>query len=123
MDITPLVPKDKQVITHYGNGGFVINGVAHKDNILITPDGVAPWPVTGAGDAAPESLAPLFAGELPEIVLIGVGAKFMPLTAGLRAFFREKNVAVDTMDTGAACRTYTVLLAEGRLVVAALIAI
>jgi uncharacterized protein len=123
MDITPLVPKDSQVITHYGNGGFVINGVAHKGNILLLPDKVVPWEVQSIADAGPESFRALLAGDLPEIMLIGVGPRFMPLAAGLREFFREKGVAVDMMDTGAACRTYTVLLAEGRQVAAALIAV
>jgi uncharacterized protein len=123
MDITPLIPKGRQIIDRYGNGGFVVSGVAHKGNMLITPQGPLAWNVTSMDDIAPESLAPLFAGEAPEIVLIGAGVKFMPLPARLRAFFQERKVAVDAMDTGAACRTYTVLLSEGRMVAAALIAV
>ncbi len=123
MDITPITPKDRLVISHYGNGGFVVNGVAHKGNILITPDRVVPWGADSIADATPESLAALFSGEPPEIVLVGLGIQFAPLSAALRAFFREKNVAADAMDTGAACRTYSVLLTEGRMVAAALIAV
>jgi len=123
MDITPLIPKDRQIINRYGDGGFVINGVAHKGNILIGPEGVAPWPVASLGDVTPDSLAFLLAGALPEIVLAGAGMHGLPLPPALRAHFRDKGIAIDVMDTGAACRTYTVLLAEGRLVAAALIAV
>lgn len=123
MDITPLIPKGRQVIDRYGNGGFVINGVAHKGNILLMPEQVAPWLATDMADATPESLSALFAGEPPEIVLIGMGTRAAQLPPALRDFFRERKIAADAMDTGAACRTYTVLLAEGRMVSAALIAV
>jgi len=123
MDITPLVPKDRQVISHYGNGGFVISGVAHKGNILVLADKVMPWNVTEISVALLASFDALFASDPPEILLIGTGAKFAPLAPKLREYFREKGVAADAMDTGAACRTYTVLLAEGRQVAAALVAV
>ena len=124
MDITPLVPKDRQTISHYGNGGFVVNDIAHKGNILIAPHAVSEWAASDIKDATPESFAPLLGGTDPiEILLIGTGAAFAPLPAALRDYFREKGIAVDAMDTGAACRTYTVLLAEGRALAAALIAV
>ena len=122
MDITPVTPKDKLVITHYGDGGFVISGTAHKGNILIAGNSVAPWNAATLADATPESLAPLIAHP-PEILLLGMGPKFMPVPQALRAWCRERNIAVDGMDTGAACRTYDVLLNEGRIVAAALIAV
>lgn len=124
MDITPLIPKDRQVINRYGNGGFVISGVVHKGNILIASHGVFAWAVSELMHAEADSLMPLLTdAEQPEIVLIGAGKKFAPLPAALQALLRERKIAVDVMDTGAACRTYTVLLAEGRLVAAALIAV
>jgi uncharacterized protein len=123
MDITPLTPKEKLVISHYGDGGFVISGTRYEGNILIMADRVVAWPATGIKDTAPEVFGPLFAGELPEILLVGTGPLFEPLPQNLREMFREKNIMLDGMDTGAACRTYSVLLAEGRSVAAALIAV
>lgn len=123
MDITPLVPTDSQIINRYGDGGFIVNGVSYKGNILIMPDKVIGWSATSIADANPDSLAPLLSGELPEIVLVGVGAQFLPLPEKLRSILHAKHISVDAMDTGAACRTYTVLLAEGRQVAAALIAV
>ena len=123
MDITPLIPKGRQIISHYGDGGFVINGTAHKENVIICPEHTTSWRVTGIEDATSESFHSLFESELPELLLIGTGKKFTALSTELRSFFRDKNIAVDAMDTGAACRTYTVLLAEGRSIAAALIAV
>ncbi len=123
MDITPLAPKDKLIISHYGDGGFVVNGIPYKGNILITSEKVIPWTAIDVANADAQSFEPLFEKPSPEIVLIGFGARFMPLPQNLRMLFRNKNIACDAMDTGAACRTYTVLLTEGRLVSASLIAI
>lgn len=124
MDITPLISSNKLVITHYGDGGFVVGGITYKGNILITSGGVmTPWAVENINDVTSESLQSLFTGDPPEIVLIGTGVRFMPMSPKLRAVFQEKRIASDSMDTGAACRTYTVLLGEGRQVAAALIAV
>jgi uncharacterized protein len=123
MDITPVIPKNALVINRYGDGGFVINNEPHKGNVLLTAEKVAPWPVTVIDDATPESFAPLFAGGAPELLLIGTGTKGLQLSPQLKQFFREKKIAADSMDTGAACRTYSILLAEGRQVAAALIAV
>ena len=122
MDITPVTPKEKLVITHYGDGGFVVNGTAHKGNILILPDRVVPWEIAGVKEIQPATLVSLVQYP-PEILLVGTGAQFMPVSPVLRVWCREKNIAVDGMDTGAACRTYSVLVNEGRVVAAALIAV
>lgn len=122
MDITPVTSKERLVISHYGDGGFVINGTAHKGNILILPERVVPWEIAGIKEVQPAMLAPL-AENPPEILLLGAGAQFMPVPPALRAWCRERNIAVDGMDTGAACRTYSVLVNEGRMVAAALIAV
>ena len=61
--------------------------------------------------------------ESTEILLVGCGARFGPAPAGLARTLRAAGVALEWMDTGAACRTFNVLLAEDRLAAAALIAV
>ncbi|MBM3733750.1 MAG: hypothetical protein FJW24_09880 [Acidimicrobiia bacterium] len=122
MDITPLVPSGRQVIEAYGGGGFVIAGARHAGSVLVWPDRAAPWNVAAA-DIGEESLAPLFTAPLPEILVIGCGPRFLPAPVALRAAIRARGPALEWMDTGAACRTFNVLLAEGRPVAAALIAV
>jgi uncharacterized protein len=123
MDITPRTPKGKLTINRYGDGGFVVNDVPYKGSILILSDCVLPWPVSSFGAITPASFTPLFARDLPEMLLVGVGPTFKMLTPVVRGVFRDHNISADAMDTGAACRTYNVLLTEGRLVAAALIAV
>jgi uncharacterized protein len=112
------------IIDRYGNGGFRIGGEMRTGSVLLRPDRVIVWPVASLGEVGDDSLAPLFeAPPLPQIILFGTGARMMPVPAGLRAACRARGATLDAMGTGAACRTYNVLLGEGRPVAAALIAV
>ncbi len=124
MDITPQIPKDRQIINRYGNGGFIVSNENYKGNVLILPNQIISWPVLETGKITENDFNALFTSENPpEILLIGTGIKFIPIAPEIKAMFRLKNIALDGMDTGAACRTYNVLLAEDRRVAAALIAV
>jgi uncharacterized protein len=123
LDITPLVPAGRQMIEAYGAGGFVIAGARHAGSMLVWPDRAAPWNAVAVADIGEDSLAPLLAAPLPEIVIVGCGPRFQPAPAPLRAAVRARGLALEWMDTGAACRTFNVLLAEGRPVAAALLAV
>jgi uncharacterized protein len=123
LDITPLVPAGRQVIEAYGGGGFVIAGARIASSVLVWPDRAAAWRAVAAADIGEQSLAPLFAAPLPEILIVGCGPRFLPAPVALRAAIRARGPALEWMDTGAACRTFNVLLAEGRPVAAALIAV
>lgn len=124
MDITPQIPIDAQVIQRYGPGGFTISGEVHRGAVLVTPSAVAPWR-TGAPEQWQDAdLAPVLAlVPLPEILLIGSGATMVRLPERLRAALKARGIGCDTMDTGAACRTYNILLADGRRVAAVLVAV
>jgi len=122
LDITPLVPEGRHVIESYGADGFRINGERHQGPVIVWPEGVVPWAVSDIASAGIETLDALFAAEPPiEILLIGSGAVFEMAPAALRQALGARSIAVESMDTGAACRTYNVLMAEDRRVAAALI--
>lgn len=111
-------------IEAYGNGGFRFAGMSHRGSILISPAGIFGWPVDAAAGLAVTDFARLLeADDAPELVLLGTGAAAAPLPGGLRAAFSERRIGLDVMATGAAVRTYNVLLAERRSVGAALIAV
>jgi uncharacterized protein len=126
MDITPLVPAGRQIIESYGNGRFRVAGAVIAGSALVFPAHAEPWPVTGMAEVTADSLAPVLAagraGEV-EILLLGCGARMAPVPRGLREALRAAGIVVEAMDTGAACRTYNVLMSEGRRVAAALIAV
>ena len=125
MDVTPLVPKGRQLIQSYGDGGFRISGVRHEGSVWILPEQTIAWPVSAIAEVDPESLKELLSlsAQHVRILLIGTGKTMLPLPASWRAMAREVNVALEGMDTGAASRTYNVLLTEERDVAAALIAV
>lgn len=111
-------------IEAYGNGGFRFAGLSHRGSLLLLPDGIWAWPVSGLADLTEAALAPVFArAAVLDMFLIGTGPDLALLADGLRAGFRDVGLSVDTMATGAAVRTYNILLAENRRVGAGLIAV
>lgn len=125
MDITPSIPADRQVIEAYGSRGFKVSGIAYTGAIIVCPDATFAWPAMGMDDVTIGSLAPLAARagtELAiEMLLLGCGKHMLLVPPALRTDLRRIGITVDPMDTGAACRTYDVLLTEGRRVAAALL--
>ena len=113
-------------IDAYGNGGFRFAGMSHRGSLLVLADGMHAWPLAAATFAA-EFTAPLLALldrlEEPQFLLLGTGRKQIFPAADLRAAFLAHRIGLEVMDTGAACRTYNVLLAEKRPVMAALVAV
>jgi uncharacterized protein len=126
MDITPLVPEGRQIIESYGSGRFRIAGQVHQGSVLVFPDRTESWSVASSDMASEATLAAVLAagnrGEV-ELLLIGCGLRLVPVAQPLRLALRAAGIGVEPMDTGAACRTFNVLLAEGRRVAAALIAV
>jgi uncharacterized protein len=124
MDITPDIPAGRQVVESYGGGRFRVSGRSYEGSILLFPERVVALPAAAFEEVTLEALAPVMeaAGEV-EVLLLGSGPHFAPAPTALRAALRERGLGVEAMDTGAACRTYNVLLAEGRRVAAALIAV
>jgi uncharacterized protein len=120
LDVTPLVPKDRQVIESYSAEGFRVSGVVHKGAILVLPQSTQAWPVAALEAISLESLGPILEAGA-QILLLGCGRRMAPLPLSLRQALRARQLVVDAMDTGAACRTYNVLLAEDRRVAAALL--
>ncbi|RPI46748.1 MAG: hypothetical protein EHM59_06595 [Betaproteobacteria bacterium] len=108
-------------ITSCGADFVAVNGVRHEASLIVTPERVDPdWPVPDLASLGAEHLSALLASK-PEIVLLGTGRrlKFPPFSV-LRPLI-EAGIGYEIMDTGAACRTYAVLIAERRRVLAALI--
>jgi uncharacterized protein len=108
----------------YGNGGFRFADMSHRGSILCLPSGVYSWEPANPLDLKPSDFARLLAeAEAVEILLVGTGKDIRRLPAPLRDVLKASNISTDAMSTGAAVRTYNVLLAEDRAVAAALIAV
>ncbi len=115
-------PAQAQVIRSYGPGRFVIGEREWREPVLVTPGGTSAWDVTRMEDLTPASVAALREGPEPaELLVLGCGSRPVFLSPPLRAELKAAGLSVEVLDTGSACRTYNVLLAEGRRVAAALI--
>ena len=124
LDITPHVVAGRQLIQSYGNMQFRIAGNAHRGSVIVLPERTLPWAVREAAAITVESLAAVTKAEaVAGILVIGCGPRFQPVPMGLREGLKAAGLALEWMDTGAACRTFNVLLAEERACAAALIAI
>ena len=111
-------------IEAYGNGGFRFAGMSHRGSLLCLPDGIWGWPVASPGAVSEDALGQIFAQATDlDLVLIGTGRDPWVMPDALRQRFRALQLTADTMPTGAAVRTYNVLLAERRRVAAGLIAV
>jgi uncharacterized protein len=114
----------RAAVEAYGNGGFRFAGMSHRGSILCLPAGVSAWEVAALADIDAAALAPIIAGADPAgVLLIGAGAKWQPLPPPAAKALTEAGVHFEIMDTGAAARTYNVLLGEERSVAAALVAV
>ena len=107
--------------TGYGSGYVAVNNQRYERSLVVTPETIHDtWDVADVDSIGANELA--FLLELkPEILLLGTGATHrFPGPAALREFARAQ-IGVESMDTAAACRTFNILMAEGRNVVAAII--
>jgi uncharacterized protein len=126
MDLTPLVPAGRQIIESYGDLRFRVTGVLHQGSILVFPDRTEIWSLSTIDGLTVESLVRVRdagASGSVDLLLIGCGLRMALIPKDLRATLRAAGVVIEAMDTGAACRTYNVLAAEGRRVAAALIGV
>ncbi len=120
---TPHLPRAAP-IDAYGKGGFRFAGTSHRGSLLCLPSGIWAWPVARPDDMNEAAFARVFAeaGQI-ELFLLGTGGAIWAMPDGLRWRFRDHRMAVEVMQTGAAVRTYNIVLGEGRRAAAGLIAV
>jgi len=124
MEIATIAPAGRQMIESYGGGGFQVSGQRFTGSVIVGASETHSWPVTDFGAVSMESLTPVFKLDpRPDLLLIGCGSDMAIPDPALRAALKDRGVALETMASGAACRTYNVLVGEERHVAAALIAV
>lgn len=108
-------------IDAYGSIGFRFAEMEHDGALLCLPSGIYGWAATAPSELNLDDLSRILdESDAVETMLFGMGADIYPLKKDLKAVLREHNIVAEVMNTGAAVRTYNVLLAEDRAVGAAL---
>lgn len=110
MRMNEVTYTDAEPVDGYGPGFFRIGGKPHEGALILGPTGLAPW-----GGMADEAALTALAGQV-DVLFVGTGAEIAHIPASLRATLEAAGIGVETMNTPAACRTYNVLLTEGRRV-------
>lgn len=117
MRLNEVVYTDAKPIDGYGPGFFRVGGEKIEGNIAVLPTGISSW--MGFENAAPF----VEAAEELDVLFVGTGAEIAHIPETFRAACEGAGIGVEIMGTPAACRTYNVLLSEGRRVGLALIAV
>ena len=114
-------PNALNTVTAYGEGWIEINAVRHAGALLVLPESpVRPWPAERFEALSVEHFEAIAALE-PEVVLLGTGRVQRFPHPRLTTALSSRRIGIEAMDTGAACRTYNILMSEGRKVLAALL--
>ncbi len=115
MQLTEIIYPDRKPIEGYGPGFFRIGGEVRRGALLVLPAGAAHW--GGFEDSA----TLLAATGTIDVLIVGTGAEIAPIPPGFRTALEAAGVGVEIMASPTACRSFNVLLSEGRRVAAALI--
>lgn len=114
----------QSAIDAYGGGGFRFADMSHRGSLLCLPSGMYGWSVTSLEMAELQSFDQVVAeADQIEVLLLGTGSEHVFVPVELRDALNQRGIFMEAMSTGAAARTYNVLLAEQRAVAAALIAV
>lgn len=122
LDISPLIPTGRQVIQSYRAGIFRISQVDYAGPVIVLPERTLTWAAPAFGDLNAAHFDPIReAGIEVQVLLLGCGNKMLLPSSSLRQAMKTLGIVIEAMDTGAACRTFNVLMGEDRKVAAALL--
>lgn|SRR5512135_914060 len=120
MKLHLAAPGGQNMFTGYGPGYVAVNNVRHEKHIVVTADEIMEWSIGNFEALNAEVFESLLALK-PEIVLLGTGSALRFPDPALSRRLATGGIGLEVMDTRAACRTYNILIAEGRKVVAAIL--
>jgi uncharacterized protein len=121
MKLHATTTQQYQTVTGYDETGVEINALSYTTSLIVLPE-TAPvvWPVTSFEALTTEHFAQIDATQ-PDVVILGTGSKQRFVHPRLSAVLTSRRIGIECMDNQAACRTYNILMAEGRKVALALI--
>ena len=115
-----LEAPDEHSIRSYNDAHIIVGETTYEHSVIISKERVLSWSIATFSELSLTNLAPLL-GDKPEIILIGHRERSAPLPIEIMAQLSKDRIGMECMSIGAACRTFNVLLAEGRNVVIGII--
>ena len=112
-----------KLLRGYSGGGFQVNDENILGSLILYPREIHRCPISDESQLSKDILKPHINAMNPDMVLIGVGLNPTHLYSPIRDYLKKQNIGVDIMSTSSACRTWNVLLSEGRQVICCLIAV
>ncbi len=121
MKLHSTTTQQYQTVTAYDENGVEINAIYFSHSLIVLPE-IKPmaWEVTSFDNLAAADFEPIN-NQKPDVVILGTGAKQRFIHPRLTTVLTDQRIGVECMDNQAACRTYNILMAEGRKVALALI--
>lgn len=121
MDVTPLVREGLQIIQSYSENGFRVSGKNFDSAVIVSPNITQSFGVSQFSELKETDFDSIVDAKNDiDVLLVGTGQSMAFLPANIQAYLNKNEIYPDMMDTGAACRTFNVLVAEGRRVTALL---
>lgn len=109
------------IFTGYGDGYILINQIRYEKNLIVMPNRlIEDWPVTSVSHLEVQHFEILLSDK-PEIIILGTGNTHTFPDQSLLSQLTKLGIGIEVMDTRACCRTYNILVEEGRRVAAALL--
>jgi uncharacterized protein len=120
MDVTPLISTKNMVIQSYASHGFKVSGALFERPIAVTNFDVFDWPDKAIDDLSVDDFKSMRDKANIDVFLIGCGKTMRFLPPSLQSALKEAGIKAETMDTGAACRSFNVMMSDGRAICAIL---
>jgi len=121
MKFSEEIAANSHIIQSYNDREIIIDGRAFSSSFIVSKDSLLEnWPVAEISQLEPAHLLSML-DMSPEVILIGTGQKLIFPTPQSYATVINQGIGIEFMDSGAACRTYNILVSEGRKVVAGII--
>lgn len=121
MPLTEDIISSQYRITGYHPDAVLVNDQKYQSSLIVSADNlVSQWPVQSVNDLSEENLKPLFEFNA-DVVLLGTGQNQRFPDAKIMGLFGQRGIGLEVMDNGALCRTFNILVAEDRAVVAAIL--
>ena len=121
LDITPMVSAGRQLIQSYKDGSFTISAASHQGAVIVFAETTIGWPVSSFDELTPDDFKPVIDASSVDVLLMGCGDQMLLVPPAIRQSLKDAGIVIEPMSTGAACRTFNVMVSEDRNVAAALL--